>query len=600
MGLANLAADIHACDAVASTVADKVITKSAALPAGERSQLPTLLSVKSALGLVEEFAPLAGPFDMEPMKVQLRSETMPPRSGGFDFQPMLGTLAGASSPQFAAEDFLHQFHVQQEQQRHHQQSARQIFELSGGSQPLTPPGLAALMALPSPQVATWQPLPMDAHGNLHAQPSPSQQQWRCEMQQTRQMQRQMPLQPQHQRQQRCIQQQQQQQRQQQPKKKKRQVVALERAAEASRAQRADDCIQLNLSSALGDCALSSSAPVSLAPYREAVLRKVGAGEHLCDAGEEKFAAILETVLPDAVELACSATGRVVLEELLERGTRAQRIALAERFRGSMLRLSMDSHGCWCIQKVIQHLPCEALFQLVSELASSVEECIESKHGNFVVQACIEQLPLDPMAFVVAAIECHARHFGTHRYGCRVVQRLLEHCSHGQTARIIDQVVDATLEFSRNQYGCHVLRCILDHGRAGDKRRIMEVMRANILRLSRNRLSSLVIEKCFEVASEGEHASALRNERAALIHAVFSCGSDAEEDVGCADRPLVQMAGTRFGRSILRRILDCAPAGEREALQQNIAEVVQIPKLLGAAGATTASVVTHAIVPATPW
>jgi pumilio RNA-binding family len=292
-------------------------------------------------------------------------------------------------------------------------------------------------------------------------------------------------------------------------------------------------------------------------------------EKLRNATPDEVDAAFHVLLPAVEELSCDADGHTVVEELLQRGTVAQRLELATQLRRSAARLSTDANGCWVIQKAIQVLPCEQQALLFAALAADIDGCIESRHGNFVVQASIEHLPPDDVSFVVRAVEKNAKQTASHKYGCRVIQRLLEHCPAIQVERILEQIVHAALDLSRNQYGCHVLRCVLAHGRQEDKKRIIQVMWLNMAQLSRNRLASMVIEKCIEVACEGEHASYLQGERTALTHAVLYGQASGSEDPQCDGAPLEQMLRTRFGRGILRRLVQYVSPEEREALQRRL-------------------------------
>mmetsp|Transcript_110958 Transcript_110958/g.312828 ORF Transcript_110958/g.312828 Transcript_110958/m.312828 type:complete len:504 (+) Transcript_110958:3-1514(+) len=311
-------------------------------------------------------------------------------------------------------------------------------------------------------------------------------------------------------------------------------------------------------------------------------------EKIRSADEQELPELFEMIMPDAIDMACDESGRAVLEALLEVSSREWRLLFADRLRGAVSRLTVDIHGCWVVQKVLELLPCDAQIRLMGELSENIEECIESKHGNFVVQACVEQLPPDALTFIVTAVERRAKHFAMHRYGCRVVQRIVEHCSAAQVVLLLNQIVDASLELSRHQYGCHVLRCALEHGQREHKLRIMEAMRLNLPQLSRNRLSSLVLEKCLEVANGGQHAMFLQDERSAFIRAVFDT-SKADKN---SRTPLMQMASTRFGRGILRRLVESAPPAEREALRRVVNEALPNSRVAAFSAAATSTSARH--------
>lgn len=314
------------------------------------------------------------------------------------------------------------------------------------------------------------------------------------------------------------------------------------------------------------------------PYADVPCNMEGSGaQHSRPYGAPHSSPEHDAILSRIVDLSCSPAGREVVVELLDKASRPQRLAMVEQLRGSVLRLSMDEHGCWVIQKAIRVSPWEVQAQLLGELADDIPQCMESKHGNFVVQTCIENMPPEALAPVIAAVAQDVRHYATQKYGCRVVQRLLEHCPAWRMAAILEALVDAVLDLCRNPYGCYVLRCALERGRPDDKLRIFQAMRLNVVALSRNRLAGLVIEKCIEVAAEGEHAAALQEERQVFLASIF--GHSFNPQVPSQASPLGQIAQTRFGRTILMKILEYARQGEeRKMVHEALSAVLPSSRL----------------------
>merc|ERR1719282_479735 len=109
---------------------------------------------------------------------------------------------------------------------------------------------------------------------------------------------------------------------------------------------------------------------------------------------------------------------------------------------------------------------------------------------------------------------------SHKYGCRVVQRLLEHCTSHQLENMLDSILRAVPRLAQDSYGNYVVQHMLEHGRKEDKRRIIIMIQENIVELSQHKCSSNVVEKALEIATVGEHANILEEERAALFNKVL--------------------------------------------------------------------------------
>ncbi|CAJ1396294.1 unnamed protein product [Effrenium voratum] len=197
-------------------------------------------------------------------------------------------------------------------------------------------------------------------------------------------------------------------------------------------------------------------------------------------------------------------------------------ALVQALQGHVAKLSQDQCGCRVIQKAINAVSKESQQQIARELEEHVEECIRNMHGNHVIQKCIEQMPPDSVNFIIKAVEMKAEETARHVYGCRVIQRLLEHCASEQLKPMLEQILYNVAVLAKDAYGNYVVQHVLEHGRKEDKQRIIQTIRGQIADFSREKYSSNVVEKCFEIATVGEHADSdvIQQERAALMRTVL--------------------------------------------------------------------------------
>eukprot|EP00438_Fugacium_kawagutii_P004043 Skav219291 [mRNA] locus=scaffold2157:222105:233438:- [translate_table: standard] len=134
------------------------------------------------------------------------------------------------------------------------------------------------------------------------------------------------------------------------------------------------------------------------------------------------------------------------------------------------------------------------------------------------------------------------------------------------ADVLEQILCNVPLLAKDAYGNYVVQHMLEHGRKEDKQRIIQTIRANIADFSREKYSSNVVEKCFEIATTGEHADTdiIQQERTALLGTVLEV-----PDV------LFTLCTNTYGNYVVQRILENA-RGEMElqSLYQAIKNVEQ--------------------------
>jgi len=203
--------------------------------------------------------------------------------------------------------------------------------------------------------------------------------------------------------------------------------------------------------------------------------------------------------------------------------------------------------------------------IATELGKNVVDCISSMHGNHVIQKCIEQMPPDSVSFIIEAVEKDTERWGSHMYGCRVIQRLLEHCASHQLQKILEHILKSIPKLAQDPYGNYVVQHMLEHGRKEDKKRVVSIIQDHVVDFAMHKCSSNVVEKCFEIATVGEHAYALDDERAKLMNTVL--GTDDNP-------PLYQMMDNKFGNYIVQRMIEHSRGKERDLLHKRLLTVQQ--------------------------
>jgi hypothetical protein len=112
------------------------------------------------------------------------------------------------------------------------------------------------------------------------------------------------------------------------------------------------------------------------------------------AREEDKDALIAEVLPSAPLLMQDTFGNYVLQNFLEHASKDSRRALADTMRGSMLRLSMQAHGCRVVQRALDLVELDQRDELLEELLvprGNVFQASRNTHATHVLQKTVSIL-----------------------------------------------------------------------------------------------------------------------------------------------------------------------------------------------------------------
>jgi len=268
-------------------------------------------------------------------------------------------------------------------------------------------------------------------------------------------------------------------------------------------------------------------------------------------------ALLSAAFSKFVRLACHEHASAVLLELLEGADEQLGIGVTKLCRNAVLKLARDKFGCRVLQRVLEVAQRDVQKELALELEGEVFSCSRHMHANFVLQKCVQLLPANGVGFIIQGMEAHAVEAAQHQYSCRVLQRLIEHCRHETLKKLLENLLKEVPRLVKDTYGHNVMRAVLSYGETEDQREIIQYIRGHILQSARNRQSSLVLEKCLDIAT-GE----LEEERRALL----------AELLWGPGPPLLEIMLDRFGNYIAQRVIHLSGGAEEQRLQELLDKV----------------------------
>jgi len=310
------------------------------------------------------------------------------------------------------------------------------------------------------------------------------------------------------------------------------------------------------------------------------------------AREEERDALISEVLPHAALLMQDTFGNYVLQNFLEHASKESRRVLADTMRGSMLKLSMQAHGCRVVQRALDLVELDQRDELLEELLcprGNVFQAARNTHATHVLQKTVSILrrecataagtaagprpgSVKLMRAVESAIADDVVQLLLHPHAYRLVLNVLGDCDVRRSdavARAIDSVSESFDALAVDQHGNFMLQHMLDVGGA-PLQRVHEYVRTHIVELSQHKFGSHLVEKCFSVANPqrcaelvGEllHPSALPNQLAASrLSPEFASESDA-----AASQVVLALMTDPYANFVVQKALDRAVGAQRAEL-----------------------------------
>jgi len=223
-------------------------------------------------------------------------------------------------------------------------------------------------------------------------------------------------------------------------------------------------------------------------------------------------------------------------------------------------------SCRVIQKAVETLKDEYLFDLIEEFRGHILQLIEDQNGNHVCQKLIEALTKRSklssgkgfvygrnIEFIIEDVIGNITRLSCHPYGCRVLQRILEHCDLPQITLVLDEISKVKHSLLGDQYGHYVIQHVLQYGRVEDREGILNLVLEpgnGILKLSQEKFASNVVEKLLKYGNAEQRSKVL----AEMLEEV----ENEKEGRICI---VLLMVRDPYANYVVQTSVDVAPDGE---------------------------------------
>ncbi|CAL1410647.1 unnamed protein product [Linum trigynum] len=186
----------------------------------------------------------------------------------------------------------------------------------------------------------------------------------------------------------------------------------------------------------------------------------------------------------------------------------------ENFRGQILSLAQDQHGCRFLQRIIGTKKAEEIEIVFLELVDHVGQLMLDQFGNYVVQKLVEVCTDEQRTQILRRLtrnEFQLLSICLNMYGTRAIQKLLDHVTVPQQVSVIMPALSrGAVALTKDMNGHHVIQHCLKSFSHEDNKYLLNEVADNCLEIATDKSGCCVLQVCVEY-SQGETRDRLVSE-----------------------------------------------------------------------------------------
>ena len=260
--------------------------------------------------------------------------------------------------------------------------------------------------------------------------------------------------------------------------------------------------------------------------------------------------IIDSLIPNAAELAIHPCANFVIQKICEIANFNQKVQLSEVLYRNLSTILPVQSGCRVIQKFLDSSDPPLIAPIYNLIKPSIINLSISPFGNHIIHRIIETLP-EKSPEIVSIVTPNLNKLISNNCGCRIVQSIFKQYDKNVLRPLIDEVIDQANELSTSQYGNYIVQTVLDIGDNDDRTKIVEVILDKFYEFSMHKLASNVTEKCIKTACQ--------EERMKIFDVVI--GKEGNFDY----YRISHLSTDQYGNYVIQRVIDFGTQKQHEAI-----------------------------------
>ena len=195
------------------------------------------------------------------------------------------------------------------------------------------------------------------------------------------------------------------------------------------------------------------------------------------------------------------SGNYVVQEVFKICTAEERIQIMEKIEEKLIDLSCHKKGTHSIQTLVVELKSPDEIKRFLDIIKGKELILSSNsYGTFVLQKVVDHFPEDLLVQIHDICRDNFIEMATSNNGLPIIKKALAKFKRSKHS-FVDIIEEHTNSLAQHHFGNYAIQVAIENWDQEDWKKIFEIVLNNLQQLSMQKISSNVVEKCIDKASQ---------------------------------------------------------------------------------------------------